>query len=308
MQSYLPENFREVVAAAALLVGFVFAFISLAKDQKEHTLRITGIFSLLGLCLFSNNPSTYFAAVFIIATAVTQLEFLQNLAAIIRGSKDYFDFMSKYSSQTPSEVVEGVKQEVEEIEQAVQELAQESETDEMSENQPNELDKQSYSADKDVSQTKVIKVDESKKIGAVKETTKSKVQFAIIVEEYALKYLERKYQRHIGRKVRLRGTNLEFDGVMQNGSATVIFEVKTTVRGHLPLSVLRNSITKMVRNISESYNNYVILTYVIVGNVCISEQMRIKALKKEFSYSNLGIEFEFYTIEEIGLKEILIEN
>ncbi|MBP1177637.1 hypothetical protein JOE49_004889 [Paenibacillus sp. PvR133] len=83
MEKIIPESFREVVSAISILLGFVFSFITLKGALKEHSLRLAGLLLLLGLCLFANNAWCYFAAIFIIATAVTQLDFLQNLAAII---------------------------------------------------------------------------------------------------------------------------------------------------------------------------------------------------------------------------------
>ena len=92
MEKLIPENFRELVSATLILHSFLFFFISLKHYYKEHALRIAGILILLGLCLFAQNPYCYFASVFIIATAITQIEFLENLVAILKGNKDYFEY------------------------------------------------------------------------------------------------------------------------------------------------------------------------------------------------------------------------
>lgn len=99
MTELIPESFRELLSAACFAIGAVFSFFSLSADKREHALRLSGLFLLSSVALFANNGWCYFAAVFIIATAVTRLQFLQNLAAIIRGSKEFFDYQGKARGQ-----------------------------------------------------------------------------------------------------------------------------------------------------------------------------------------------------------------
>ena len=54
---------------------------------------------MIALSLFCNKPWTYFAALFIVATAMTEIEFLQNLAAIISGDKNYFAYKQAVSGE-----------------------------------------------------------------------------------------------------------------------------------------------------------------------------------------------------------------
>src|SRR5690554_587906 len=92
MGNIIPNNFRELVSGVSVLLGFLFFFVSLFFCFKEHALRISGILILFGLCLFANNAYCYFASVFIVATTITQIEFLENLVAILKGNKDYFEY------------------------------------------------------------------------------------------------------------------------------------------------------------------------------------------------------------------------
>jgi hypothetical protein len=62
-------------------------------------MRAFALLIILAVALVANYWVTYFAAMFIIATAATELEFLQNLAAIIRGNRDYFNYKSKLVSK-----------------------------------------------------------------------------------------------------------------------------------------------------------------------------------------------------------------
>lgn len=96
MINFLPSNIRELISILVIIVGIIFSFISIIKTDRDYILRITALFLLTVIALFANNPYCYFATIFIIATAVTQLEFLQNLAAIIRGSKEYFEYKKEF--------------------------------------------------------------------------------------------------------------------------------------------------------------------------------------------------------------------
>lgn len=111
MNNFLPSNIRELISILVILVGTIFSFISIRKTDRDYILRITALFLLTGIALFANNPYCYFATIFIIATAVTQLEFLQNLAAIIRGSKEYFDYKKEFIPQ--KEVEKIIQKEIE---------------------------------------------------------------------------------------------------------------------------------------------------------------------------------------------------
>lgn len=92
MESFEPASFPEALGGLLLIVATVSAVFSLCPCLRIHALRLLAIFIVASLALFSNSAATYFVAIFVIATAVTELEFLQNLAAIVRGNKDYFDY------------------------------------------------------------------------------------------------------------------------------------------------------------------------------------------------------------------------
>lgn len=92
MESFVPVSFPEALGGGLLIVATISAIFSLCPCLRGHALRLLAIFIVASLALFSNNTTTYFVAIFVIATAVTELEFLQTLAAIVRGNKDYFDY------------------------------------------------------------------------------------------------------------------------------------------------------------------------------------------------------------------------
>jgi hypothetical protein len=92
MDNFYPLSFVQAVGGVLCGSALVFSFISLFDGARTHAIRILAVFFVVALSLFANHVTVYFAAVFIIATAVTELEFLQTLAAILRGNKEYFAF------------------------------------------------------------------------------------------------------------------------------------------------------------------------------------------------------------------------
>ncbi|MBD9439055.1 hypothetical protein [Pseudomonas sp. PDM04] len=92
MENFYPLSFFQAVGGVLCISALVFSFISLFENSRTHAIRILAIFLVVALALFANHVTVYFASVFIIATAVTELEFLQTLAAILRGNKEYFAY------------------------------------------------------------------------------------------------------------------------------------------------------------------------------------------------------------------------
>ncbi len=96
-----PKTFNDIFAALFCLLGVVTFFISLKGSLRSHSIRLSAIALIVGLALFCNNVWVYAASVFIIATAITETEFLQNLVAILRGSRHYFDYKIAISGEIP---------------------------------------------------------------------------------------------------------------------------------------------------------------------------------------------------------------
>lgn len=95
----VPSSFIEALGGGVMLFASIFLMTSLIPCIRSHSTRLLALLLVVGLALFSNHPATYFAALFIVATAVTELEFLQNLAAIIRGNKEYFQYKMEHLSR-----------------------------------------------------------------------------------------------------------------------------------------------------------------------------------------------------------------
>ncbi|MEQ9423663.1 MAG: hypothetical protein RJQ09_04540 [Cyclobacteriaceae bacterium] len=109
---FSTESITQLLAIFTFLFGLIFFFFSLQEDKREHSLRIGSVLILTTIALVANDMWTYFATVFIIATAVTKLDFLQNLAAIIRGDNEHY-FGYKIRTLTQEEVIESKKEDLE---------------------------------------------------------------------------------------------------------------------------------------------------------------------------------------------------
>ncbi len=94
LEALMPKNFLEALGGVLVFISVVCLFLSLRDVWRNHAMRAFALLIILAVALITNYWVTYFAAMFIVATAATELEFLQNLAAIIRGNKDYFDYKS----------------------------------------------------------------------------------------------------------------------------------------------------------------------------------------------------------------------
>lgn len=103
MSELTPKTVVELCALMSLLLGVIYTFWSMHVNSRAQATKLLAICFIASFSLFSNHPATYFAAIFIIATAVTELEFLQNLAAIIRGNSDYFDYKKEALSKEEKE-------------------------------------------------------------------------------------------------------------------------------------------------------------------------------------------------------------
>ncbi len=83
----LPGSFIELLAGILLLAALVFALVSLMTENKRPITRLSAILFVSSLCLFSDNGWIYFVGVFIIATAIIDLDFIQNVVGIFKGTR-----------------------------------------------------------------------------------------------------------------------------------------------------------------------------------------------------------------------------
>lgn len=93
-----------------MVLAALFLLLSLAEGIRSHAVRAVAILVVVALALFANHVVTYFGAIFIVATAVTEIGFLENLAAILRGSPEYFKWkMEQLSAEQVKDKLEREK-------------------------------------------------------------------------------------------------------------------------------------------------------------------------------------------------------
>lgn len=277
---------REILAVCCFIAAVIFALISMRKDGRDHFLRVCALFLVGVVVLFANSAYTYFAAVFIIATAVTQLEFLQNLAAIIRGSKEYFDYQKE--TQSRREVQEKIEKELIEEEVAAASEGQESIGSGVS--------AINYSSGPIMLNLTPKQMD-----------TRA---FAMVAYEFALNKLEEQYGKPIDRYPRFvsNGRYNEFDGVLETESKLIVFEIKTSFRQVIPARHLKDQVSRVVRGAFELARlkkkvAEVRLVYVVFGehlergNIQMSKLQ--DELQAEFGKNHFSAEMLTYT--DIGL-------
>jgi hypothetical protein len=202
MHAVSPQTFLEMLGGLLFAMAVLFALVSLLPSIRSAALRLSAIVSLSALALFANHWTGYFAAIFIIATAVTELEFLHILAAIIRGDKNYFDFRREFLTR----------------EEALQKTRQDT-----------EVDREEFPAkgeapvDESVSRPLRIPSRASFSHGRI-------MALAFQLEERALAWFERRTGFTVQRYVRFRGEAgvVEVDGVVEGrrGAPDTLVEIK----------------------------------------------------------------------------------
>jgi hypothetical protein len=223
--------------------------------------------------LFSNHWSTYFAGLFIIATAVTELEFLQNLAAIIRGNKDYFDY-KKESLSTEEKKIK-IIEEQEGISTKVRMMPSLSEVDQI-------------------------------------ELTKKRspnIERILTIESKALDMLEEYFKTKIERSVSLsrEGRRIELDGIIPETGVTKerIIEVKYIKD---PGDILRiRKIFPLVENLAKTYSEItnriakLHIVLVVEGEKGFTEDQLTK-IKKMIDLCNIGMDVSVFTTAQLGVQ------
>lgn len=271
----IPGTLREGIATLAILLGFISMIASFRKKWMSHALKVGGLFLLLGLCLFSDSEWSYLAGIFIVATAVTRLDYLQNLIAIIRGNKDYFDYKKEFVSNH-----------------------------EVFEQKLNEL--------KGFQNEEQHSRDDAEMVIASPHTQAEPVQLALIAEEFAFKEIERSYNKPIQRHIRIIGDSqqFEFDGLIELSDACVVCTSKVIPHSPFPFEPVIHSIDRLLQQ-SFDYkkllpdNKKLIVTFVIVNSFeeGIKNELKEKLADYKSAGASLGIEFELllFSFADLGL-------
>lgn len=273
MDKFIPSNYQELIGSIVLL--FTFLLITFKNKQKSNSRKLFAMLFVISLALFSAHWSTYFAAIFIIATAVTELEFLQNLAAIIRKDENYFKF----------------KQETLSTEDNIKRKLAESMEDELVEERKKK-------------ESNTTKID----LNEIKDISRSlHMKLALDIEEKALNFISPRYG-NIQHGIRLtnNGKSVEFDGIISNKLKNIIFEVKWIRNSRQAFPLMMHSQKRFM----EMLNRHKEITgvsseayFVLVINEKNSlNEKRIQRLTEKANEVNISI--ILLSLEELGFEVI----
>lgn len=272
LTNLIPNNYSSFIGSIVLIFAFICFFITFNKDYKVHATKIFAMLMIIVLALFSSHWATYFASIFIIATAVTELEFLQNLAAIIRKDEHYF----KYKQETLSKE-DNIKRKVEE-----------SVEDELI------LDNK----DIDSKEEKNTTID----VNSFKQMSHSHfIRYSLEIEEKALNYLSKTYgQIEHGVRITKNGKRVEFDGLINENKKSIIFEVKWLRDERIAHNYARH----FLRRFNEMISKYIEMTgkSVETNLVFVTTESKIpeERIKDILGETNLIV----LSLEELGYNVI----
>jgi hypothetical protein len=106
LQRMLPT-----IDAVCLLVAIVFTGVAV-KDRSARPMKVTGSFLIAFLATKANHSAVYAVAIFLVATLITKLDFIENIAAIFWRSKEFFDYRKAFARASDQEKTRRIQREV----------------------------------------------------------------------------------------------------------------------------------------------------------------------------------------------------
>lgn len=289
MINLLWISYTEALGGVALLAMLIMVSLSVNINYSARTLKLSGLLGIISLSLFSNHHWTYFAAIFILATTVTEIEFLQNLAAIIRGGENYFDY--KKHQMTSQEVLEKIA-----IDEKVPSMNSPELSDDFNDVEP--------------------KIDEpilnTSEPSFIKSPDKSKTSVVMLsryhaIENKALDWVTNNYNGHLEKHVRFSNqtNSVSFDGVLyRNAGEVTLIEIKYFSKESFKYLLL----TKFSRNFDRSIDahkritgdNAVGLAILVFDNTELFESDFSTNVINIFQDTKNQITFACITIDDFG--------
>lgn len=277
MDFMFPKTFMEFVGGISLIAAISFIALSVKKSLRQYLHKVSGLLLLIAVGAYAENVWCYLVIVFIIGTTVTELEFLQNIAAIIRGSEAYFKYKKVFVPRK-------------EIESAINE----------------EYQTVIESGDKITEKMSTDKID-----FPLKRSSLTRAQLYVIVEELAFRTLERKFGQTISRHVRypeIGGYIIQFDGVIETKTKDILLEILVPPLPQLSAQYFKQkaaffySATYYAKLIKKDVE---LFAYIVVDSI---KNEDLEGIKKTATEMAKNIKFkpdfniEVLTYQEIGLK------
>lgn len=289
MINILPKNFLEFVAAVVLAVGVICALLSFVPCIRSHATKVFAIGLVTSLSLFADHWAVYFAGVFIVATAVTELEFLQNLAAIIRKDEHYFNYRKEMLTQD-----EALRRKSEEV---------------LNDDAVNELEDPNAPVQPPHKRVKI------RELRPEELSHRQRMSLAFTIEDKTLDYLCNEIKKPIERNVRFRkdSRSVEFDGFVEatrKDEPDILIEIKSTIGQKLPGAITMQAV-KRFRDQINTYNSItdrkgVGRFYIVFDETRGLSEERLARLRQ--SVSDIGVDLGYLTFENIGLHEFHLDD
>ena len=97
------DSASSLLATVSLVIALLMALLAAAIPRPwGHTIKLLGSIAVIGLSMAANSAFVYGIGVFVVATLVTDLDFLEKLAAIAWNRKEYWRYLIDRAS--PKEV------------------------------------------------------------------------------------------------------------------------------------------------------------------------------------------------------------
>ncbi len=279
MDKLIPLTFVEALGGLLTCAGLIAGILSFFPSLRSHAIRLFALLFVATLSLFSNHWSTYFAGLFVIATAVTKIEFLQNLAAIIRGNKHYFDY--KKETLSTEQITKKVKDDQEQLGVVKNQEA---------------VKEENLSAVKPKEARKVLSID---------------IRRILEIESKALDKMEDYFETKIERGVRIsrKGKQITLDGlipsIVNDMVAEKILEVKylSNPKRFSRIRQIFNHIEHMALTYKEITNKIakLYLVLVIEGKVSLTDK-QLEQLKRMIDSSSIAMGYSVLTTAQLDLE------
>ncbi len=97
----------ELVKYLLLSFGLAITLIY-TKNKSKELLRVGSFFLIIFVALYANNDAVYIFSILIGGTLIASETFIKDIVAIIKGSKEYFDYKKELIKASPEEIKEEV--------------------------------------------------------------------------------------------------------------------------------------------------------------------------------------------------------
>lgn len=120
----ISNSLPPLLAASFALVAIALSIILTFRTGTTAAIKLLGSLMVLALAFGANSVWTYGIGIFVVATLVTELEFLEKLAALFTNRKEYWEYLIRKASS--SEIQQKVAEEARKESQATSSMIDKS--------------------------------------------------------------------------------------------------------------------------------------------------------------------------------------